>query len=112
MEAIGELKETYSDFLDLSDDVSDAFAENTQNLDDMAAAAAGDEDAYNRLLAAASEDIAINVYGIDETSSALHDMSDFIQSDDFKNVEIGMAIDPTGEQGFYDALNRMIAEGN
>jgi hypothetical protein len=78
----------------------------------MAAAAEGDEEAYNRLLAAASEDIAINVYGIDETSAALHDMSDFIQSDDFKNVEIGMAIDPTGEQGFYDALNRMIVEGN
>jgi hypothetical protein len=111
-EAIGELKETYSDFLDLSDDVSDTFAENTHNLDLMAEAAAGDADSYNELLAAASEDIAVHVYGIDETSAALHDMSDFIQSDDFKNVEIGMAIDPTGEQGFYDALNRMIVEGN
>lgn len=95
--------------MDLSDDVSDSFAENTQNLDDMAAAAEGDEEAYNRLLAAASEDIAIHVYGLDETSEGLRAMSEYIQSDDFKNVEVGMSIQ---DDAFYDAINRMIVEGN
>ena len=109
VEAINELKETYSDFLDLGDDVSNSFAENTEHLDDMAAAAEGDVDAYNRLLAAASEDIAINIYGIDESSAALQGMSDYLQSDAFKDVEVGMSIN---DEDFYNNLNAMIAEGN
>ena len=106
-EAVADLKETYSDFLDLGTDVSDQFAENTDNLDLMAEAAQGDVDAYNELLAAASEDIAVNVYGIDESSAALQQMSDYLQSDAFQDVEIGMAID---DQAFYDALNQMSAD--
>ena len=75
----------------------------------MAAAAEGDVDAYNRLLAAASEDIAINVYGIEETSASLDQLSTYLQSDEFKNVEVGMSIN---DDAFYDALNKMIVEGN
>lgn len=105
--AVSELKETYSDFLDLGTDVSDSFAENADNLDLMAEAAAGSEEAYNALLAAASEDIAVNVYGVDESSQALQDMSNYLQSDAFQDVEVGMAID---DQAFYDALNQMSAD--
>ena len=75
----------------------------------MAEAAQGDVDSYNELLAAASKDIAINVYGIDESSQALADMSEYLQSEDFKDIEVGMSID---DQAFYDALNLMIAQGN
>lgn len=106
-EAISELKETYSDFLDLGTDVSDSFAENTENLNLMAEAAAGSEEAYNQLLAAASEDIAINVYGIDESSQALQDMSNYLQSDAFRDIDIGMTIQ---DDAFYDALNKMAAD--
>jgi hypothetical protein len=106
-DAVADLKETYSDFLDLGADVSDQFAENTDNLNLMAEAAQGDVDAYNELLAAASEDIAVNVYGVDESSAALQQMSDYLQSDNFKDVEVGMAID---DQAFYDALNQMSAD--
>lgn len=73
----------------------------------MAAAAEGDEEAYNRLLAAASEDIAVNVYGVDESSAALQQMSDYLQSDAFQDVEVGMAIN---DDAFYDALNKMSAD--
>lgn len=106
-EAVADLKETYSDFLDLGTDVSDQFAENADNLDLMAEAAQGDVDAYNELLAAASEDIAVNVYGVDESSAALQQMSDYLQSDAFQDVEVGMAIN---DDAFYDALNKMSAD--
>ena len=106
-EAVADLKETYSDFLDLGTDVSDQFAENADNLDLMAEAAQGDVDAYNELLAAASEDIAVNVYGVDESSAALQKMSDYLQSDAFQDVEVGMAIN---DDAFYDALNKMSAD--
>lgn len=108
-DAVADLKETYSDFLDLGADVSDSFAENTHNLDLMAEAAQGDIDAYNELLAAASEDIAVNIYGIDESSQALQDMSNYLQSDAFQDVDVGMNIQ---DDAFYDALNRMAAESN
>ena len=75
----------------------------------MAEAAAGDVDAYNELLAAASEDIAVNVYGLDEASEGLKAMSEYIQSDDFKNIEVGMSIE---DDEFYNALNQMIVDGN
>ena len=108
-EAVTDLKETYSDFLDLGADVSDSFAENTHNLDLMAEAAQGNVDAYNELLAAASKDIAVNVYGVDENLDALRAMSDYLQSGAFQDVEVGMAIN---DEAFYDALNKMSADAN
>ena len=70
----------------------------------MAEAAEGSEEAYNALLAAAAEDIAINVYGVDESSAALEALSNYLQSDAFQDVEVGMNIE---DQAFYDALNAM-----
>ena len=73
----------------------------------MARAAEGDVEAYNELLAAAATDIAVNVYGVDESSAALADMAAYLQSDAFSDIEVGMNIE---DQAFYDALNAMAAQ--
>lgn len=75
----------------------------------MAEAANGSEEAYNQLLAAASQDIAVNVYGVDESSAALQQMADYLQSSAFDDIDVGMSIN---DEAFYDALNKMSADAN
>ena len=97
IDAVQELQETYSDFLDLAEDmdVSEEFAANADNLELMSDAANGVEGAYEALAQAAAEDILIHadVDDIEGAKEALNGLFDYLNSDAFSNLNIGDALD-------------------
>ena len=97
IDAVQELQETYSDFLDLTEEmgVSEEFAANADNLRLMEKAANGVEGAYEDLAQAAAEDILIHadVDDIEGAKEALNGLFDYLNSDAFSNLNIGDALD-------------------
>lgn len=108
IDAVQDLQETYSDFLDLSEDmdVSEDFAANAENLELMKDAANGVEGAYEELAQAAAEDIIIHadVDDIDGAKEALSGLFDYLNSDAFSNLNIGDALDLSGIE---DQINNL-----
>lgn len=108
IDAVQDLQETYSDFLDLAEDmdVSEEFAANAENLELMEDAANGVEGAYEELAQAAAEDILIhaNVDDIDGAKEALSGLFDYLNSDAFSNLNIGDALDLSGVENQINAL--------
>lgn len=79
-EVTDELANVYADLLDLPfDNLSRDFTSDINNLNDLEAAVNGDEEAYNRLMSAAQEDItaqfAVQVDGNEEAEAALARMN-------------------------------------
>ena len=79
-EVTDELANVYADLLDLPfDNLSRDFTSDINNLNDLEAAVNGDEEAYNRLMSAAQEDItaqfAVQVDGNEEAEAALASMN-------------------------------------
>ena len=79
-EVTDELANVYADLLDLPfDNLSSDFTSDINNLNDLEAAVNGDEEAYNRLMSAAQEDItaqfAVQVDGNEEAEAALASMN-------------------------------------
>ncbi len=79
-EVTDELANVYADLLDLPfDNLSRDFTSDINNLNDLEAAVNGDEEAYNRLMEAAQQDItaqfAVQVDGNEEAEAALADMN-------------------------------------
>lgn len=108
IDAVQELQETYSDFLDLTEEmgVSEEFAANADNLKLMEEAANGVEGAYEDLAQAAAEDILIHadVEDIDGAKEALSGLFDYLNSDAFSNLNIGDALDLSGVENQINAL--------
>jgi sialic acid synthase SpsE len=66
---IDDLKESYADMLDIDMDVlSDSFLRNAKNLELMAKAANGSEEAYRQLQAVAAQDILMTL-GLDDSEA-------------------------------------------
>lgn len=106
--AVQELQETYSDFLDLSEDfdVSEDFAANADNLELMEKAANGVEGAYEDLAQAAAQDILIHadISDIDGAKEALSGLFDYLNDDAFANLNVGDALDLSSIEDQINAL--------
>ena len=109
VQATEDLENVYSDLLDLPFDniLSADFLQNVDNLNLLKQAANGSEQAYNQLVQAAAQDIAINA-GMD--TSDFEAGKDLIQSYTqdgvaFDDIEVGAFLD---DANFIQGLNEMI----
>lgn len=112
-EALGTLKSAFEDIVGVSD-LSDDFLTNKQTLDDLEAAIRGDEEALQRLKAAALEDIIIHVEYDSEKQAGWKDalLQDIaILQQTIPNLEIGADIDSTAFNNLATKLNEMVLNG-
>lgn len=112
-EALGILKSAFEDIVGVSD-LSDVFLTNKQTLDDLGAAIRGDEEALQRLKAAALEDIIIHVEYDSENQAGWKDaiLQDIaILQQTIPNLEIGADIDSTAFDDLATKLNEMVLNG-
>lgn len=104
--AIEEIGKTLEDILDIDDFgvLSDSFI--ADNLDDIKAAAEGSLDAVQRLMEAAAQDIIMSLdLPQEELMTLSSELSDFIATTDFDDLEVGATLD---DSAFIDTLNNMI----
>ena len=105
-----ELRNSYEDLLDLSSDsLSDGFVTNIDNLELLEQAANGSEEAYNKLLEAAGQDIFAQI-GLDTTDyfnalNAVQSAADEANLGNLADIEAGANLD-TGN--FLNALSQII----
>ena len=112
-EVTDELANVYADLLDLPfDNLSRDFTSDINNLNDLEAAVNGDEEAYNRLMEAAQQDItaqfAVQVDGNEEAEAALADMNAALATLIDQDWTVNPDVDTTD---FIDALNNLIDSG-
>ena len=112
-EALETLKSAFEGIVGVSD-LSDDFLTSKQTLDDLEAAIRGDEEALQRLRAAALEDIIIHVdYDNEEQAgwkdALLQDIAILQQT--IPNLEIGADIDSTAFNDLATKLNEMVLNG-
>ena len=108
--AIKELRQAYSDMLDLDfNTLSDSFLENTDNLDLMKSALEGNEEAYQRLQELANEDIIFNLHLSEEDQAnfeaALANVRSLMDKANFPDLEVGASLN---DEAFLDALTEMV----
>lgn len=105
-----ELRNSYEDLLDLSSDsLSEGFVTNIDNLELLEQAANGSEEAYNKLLEAAGQDIFAQI-GLDttdyfETLNAVQSAADEANLGNLADIEAGANLD-TGN--FLNALSQIV----
>ena len=109
-EALGKVKGALADTLNVSEDsLSNNLIQN--NLEDIEALAAGDEEALNRLRAAAGQDIVMGFY-MSEDSNLTEDHLDYLQQKAAEiaglDIEVGATVN---DEQFVNALNNMMANG-
>ena len=106
--AVSELRNTYSDLLDLDpSSLSEGFLSSKENLDLLKEAANGSEEAYNSLAAAAAKDILIQC-GIDTTqfdADAAYIQSYLFDDTAFPDLEVGAGLN---DEKFLAELTNMI----
>ena len=112
-EVTDELANVYADLLDLPfDNLSRDFTSDINNLNDLEAAVNGDEEAYNRLMSAAQEDItaqfAVQVDGNEEAEAALARMNAELATLIDQDWTVNPDVDTTA---FIEALNSLIDSG-
>ena len=109
-EALGKVKGALADTLNVSEDsLSNNLIQN--NLEDIEALAAGDEEALNRLRAAAGQDIAMGFY-MSEDSNLSEESLQLLEDKalEISSLDIEVGADVNDEQ-FVNALNNMMANG-
>lgn len=105
-----ELRNSYEDLLDLSSDsLSEGFVTNIDNLELLEQAANGSEEAYNKLLEAAGQDIFAQI-GLDTTDyfealNAVQSAADEANLGNLADIEAGANLD-TGN--FLNALSQIV----
>ncbi len=102
------LRNAYGDLLDVSGDtLSKNFLENAENLDLMAKAAEGDEEAYNQLQQAVREDIAAQAHFDDaEFQDKFNDLlSKYYEGQNLDDIEVGAQLN---DEGFLQGLTNMV----
>ena len=109
-EALGTVKKALADTLNVSEEsVSNSLIEN--HLQDIEALAAGDEEALNRLRAAAGQDIAMGFY-MSEDSNLTEEHLQLLENKALEinslDLEVGASID---DEQFRTALNDMLYNG-
>jgi chromosome segregation ATPase len=109
-EALGAVKKALADTLNVSEEnISNSLVEN--HLQDIEALAAGDEEALNRLRAAAGQDIAIGLYMSEDsnlTEGSLQLLEDKALELSSLDIEVGANVN---DKQFVNALNNMMANG-
>ena len=102
------LRNAYGDLLDVSGDtLSKNFLENAENLDLMARAAEGDEEAYNQLQNAVREDIAAQAHFDDDQFQADFDelLGKYYEGQNLDDIEVGASLN---DEGFLQGLTNMV----
>ena len=111
---MNDLRETYSDFLDLTDDVSDSFIRDRKNLKLLEEAINGNEEAYEDLAEAAAKDIIsqlgedLDISAINEATDAIEGLYDIIDNEDFEALDIGELINVDSFPGLYDYISTLV----
>ena len=108
VQAMSQMRDAYGDLLNIDGDaLSEGFLSSTQHLNDMKAAIDGDMDAYNRLVEASKQDIAMQV-GLDMTKfQADFDdlMNKYYEGQNLEDMQIGASLN---DEGFLNGLSEMI----
>lgn len=92
LQVVGELQETYSDFLGLSRNVSKRFASNAENLELMQEAAEGNTEAFEDLEDAAAADIYMQVTGLEDLDAAqqkIEEINDILANSGIEEIPVG-----------------------
>jgi len=94
--AYNKLKKSVNTMLNTSEDLSDAFWDNAENMDNLKKAAEGDTEALEALQKAAASDylnnidLGLQVEDVEGAKSAIQEFSDYIQGVDIPNLEAGV----------------------
>ena len=108
VKAFEEMRDAYGDMLDMDGSaLSEEFLTNTKNLELMKQAAEGNVDAYDDLMEAARQDIAVHV-GFDDADfqSGFEDLlNKYYQIDSLDNLKVGAELN---DEGFLAALSDMV----
>lgn len=116
--AYNKLKKSVNTMLNTSEDLSDAFWDNAENMDNLKKAAEGDTEALEALQKAAASDylnnidLGLQVEDVEGAKSAIQEFSDYIQGVDIPNLEAGVQWNGEGSQEFINAFNDMAAASN
>lgn len=114
-EAFNNLKKSVSKMVGASEDLSDAFWQNAENIDAVKRAAEGDLEAIEDLQKAASKDFLMNldIVAEDETArAAIEDFYKYLDGIDLPQLEAGVQWDGTGATKFINAFNDMAQQAN
>jgi hypothetical protein len=120
-EAFAALKKSVNKMLNTSQDLSDAFWDNSENIKNLQEAAQGSEEALHALQKAAGEDYLLNLdlshlggEALDDAKEAINDFLDYYNSIEIPTIEpnVDMYKVWDGAQQFTDAFNQMAAQAN
>lgn len=105
-----KLKASVNKMLNTSEDLSDAFWDNADNIKNIEKAAKGDKKALGELQKAATQDYLVNLAldpNFDEDArNAILTLSDFIMDTDLPDLEAGVKL--TGQEDFITRCNDLI----
>lgn len=105
-----KLKASVNKMLNTSEDLSDAFWDNADNMKNIEKAAKGDKKALGELQKAATQDYLVNLAldpNFDEDArNAILTLSDFIMDTDLPDLEAGVEL--TGQEDFITRCNDLI----
>lgn len=120
-EAFAALKKSVNKMLNTSQDLSDAFWDNSENIKNLQEAAQGSEEALHALQKAAGEDYLLNLdlshlggEALDDAKEAIDGFLDYYNSIEIPTIEpnVDMYKVWDGAQQFTDAFNQMAAQAN
>ena len=110
VETYNKLKDSVNKMLNTSEDLSDAFWNNADNMKNIEKAAKGDKKALGELQKAATQDYLVNLAldpNFDEDArNAILTLSDFIMDTDLPDLEAGVEL--TGQEDFITRCNDLI----
>lgn len=107
--ALNSLKRNIQQMLGITDDLSEDFLTNKENLKLMERAAKGDAEAINDLRKAAAKDIILHMDLSDSDKDKIIDgVNDFVNSAEYDNLTIGAQLDNTS---MVEGLNQMLRDG-
>ena len=114
-EVFESLRKSVAKMVGASEDLSDAFWQNAENINAVKRAAEGDLEAIEDLQKAASKDFLMNIDIVaeDETArTAIEDFYNYLDGIDLPQLEAGVRWDGTGSQQCIDAFNQMAQQAN
>ena len=115
-EAINKFKASVNKMLNTTEDLSDAFYDNAENMENIKKAAEGDTKALGALQKAAADDYLVQIQTeLDgDAYDAVEDFRDYLANTELPELEPGVDMsqvwDGAGE--FIDAFNQMVATAN
>jgi hypothetical protein len=120
-EAFAALKKSVNKMLNTSQDLSDAFWDNSENIKNLQEAAQGSEEALHALQKAAGEDYLLNLdlshlsgEALDDAREAIDGFLDYYNSIEIPTIEPGMDMSDVwdGSRQFINSFNDMVRVAN